>query len=201
MAQWQLPAVRWKLKLRTLLSRGLAGLSSESRAILAGEWRGRVRRLARHRVTGRVFRGLTFLILLLTPLRAPAPPRVVAVPFRSVDSFILVEAKIDGMPARLLVDTGANKTILDARSFCRTEMQMSKPVNRGAGIVGNALRLRVNLEIAHQFMFSQHVSVMNLEELSRRFGFQFDGLLGQDILNQFRSVRIDYKNHVIELEQ
>jgi hypothetical protein len=81
------------------------------------------------------------------------------------------------------------------------EMQVSKPVNRGAGIVGNALRLRVDLEIAHQFMFSQPVSVMNLEELSKRFGIQFDGLLGQDILNQFRSVRIDYKNHVIELER
>jgi len=79
-------------------------------------------------------------------------------------------------------------------------MNTTKPVNREAGIVGNALRLRVDLEIAHQFMFSQRVSVMNLEELSRRFGIQFDGLLGQDILNQFRSVRIDYKRCVIELE-
>ncbi len=42
---------------------------------------------------------------------------------------------------------------------------------------------------------------MNLEELSKSFRIQFDGLLGQDILNQFRSVRIDYKNHVIELER
>jgi hypothetical protein len=160
-----------------------------------------VRGLADHGVAGSILRGLLLLGLLLTPLRTPAPPRMVAVPFRSVDSFILVDAKIDGVPVRLLVDTGANKTILNAKSFCRVEMQVSKPVNRGAGIVGNALRLRVDLEIAHQFMFSQPVSVMNLEELSKRFGIQFDGLLGQDILNQFRSVRIDYKNHVIELER
>jgi hypothetical protein len=73
-------------------------------------------------------------------------------------------------------------------------------VNRGAGIVGNALRLRVDLELARQIMFSQPVSVMNLEELSKSLRIPFDGLLGQDILNQFRSVRIDYKNHVIELE-
>jgi hypothetical protein len=58
----------------------------------------------------------------------------------------------------------------------------------------------VHVEIAHQFMFSQSVSVMNLEELSKRFQIPFDGLLGQDILSQFRSVRIDYKAHVIELE-
>ena len=145
-------------------------------------------------------RGLILVFLLLAPLQALAQRRIVTVPFRSVDSFILVDAKIDGTPVRLLVDTGANKTILNAKSFCKTEMNVTRPVNRGAGIVGNALRLRVELEIAHEFMFSQRVSVMNLEELSRRFGIQFDGLLGQDILNQFRSVRIDYKRSVIELE-
>ena len=145
-------------------------------------------------------RGLILVFLLLAPLQALAQRRIVTVPFRSVDSFILVDAKIDGTPVRLLVDTGANKTILNAKSFCKTEMNVTRPVNRGAGIVGNALRLRVDLEIAHEFMFSQRVSVMNLEELSRRFGIQFDGLLGQDILNQFRSVRIDYKRCVIELE-
>ena len=143
---------------------------------------------------------MMLVFLLLAPLPALAQRRIVTVPFRSVDSFILVDAKIDGTPVRLLVDTGANKTILNAKSFCKTEMNVTRPVNRGAGIVGNALRLRVDLEIAHEFMFSRRVSVMNLEELSRRFGIQFDGLLGQDILNQFRSVRIDYKKRVLELE-
>ena len=143
---------------------------------------------------------MMLVFLVLAPLPAVAQRRIVTVPFRSVDSFILVDAKIDGTPVRLLVDTGANKTILNAKSFCKTEMNVTRPVNRGAGIVGNALRLRVNLEIAHEFMFSRQVSIMNLEELSRRFGIQFDGLLGQDILNQFRSVRIDYKRCVIELE-
>ena len=139
-------------------------------------------------------------LFFLAPLQVVSQQRIVSVPFRSVDSFILVDAKIDGTPVQLLVDTGANKTILNAKSFCKTEMSVTKPVNRGAGIVGNALRVRVDLEIAHEFMFSQRVSVMNLEELSRRFGIQFDGLLGQDILNQFRSVRIDYKKRVLELE-
>ena len=145
-------------------------------------------------------RGLMLLFLFMVPPQALPEPRIVALPFRSVNSFILVDAKIDGTPMQLLVDTGANKTILNAKSFCKAEMNVTKPVNRGPGIVGNALRLRVDLEIAHQFMFSQHVSVMDLEELSRQLGIRFDGLLGQDILNQFRSVRIDYKKHVIELE-
>jgi hypothetical protein len=39
------------------------------------------------------------------------------------------------------------------------------------------------------------------DELAQHFGIHFDGLLGQDILNQFRSVRIDYETHTIDLER
>ena len=42
---------------------------------------------------------------------------------------------------------------------------------------------------------------MNLGDLPERLGAPFDGLLGQDILRQFRSVRINYRAHVIELEK
>ncbi len=143
--------------------------------------------------------GCALLGLFVAPSADLAKPRIVMLPYRSVDSYILVDAKINGSPVRLLVDTGANKTILNSSSFCKAR-SVARPVNRGAGIVGNALRLRVDLELARQIMFSQPVSVMNLEELSKSLRIPFDGLLGQDILNQFRSVRIDYKNHVIELE-
>jgi hypothetical protein len=47
--------------------------------------------------------------------------------------------------------------------------QASQPVNQGAGIIGNAVRLRVDVEIAHHFLFSQPVSVMNLAELRSAF--------------------------------
>ena len=152
-----------------------------------------------YRLLARMLGGCALLGLFVTSSADLAKPRMVMLPYRSVDSYILVDAKINGSPVRLLVDTGANKTILNSSSLCN-ERSAARPVNRGAGIVGNALRLRVDLELAHQIMFSQPVSVMNLEELSKSLRIPFDGLLGQDILNQFRSVRIDYKNHVIELE-
>jgi hypothetical protein len=59
----------------------------------------------------------------------------------------------------------------------------------------------VDLELTRDVKFSQPVSVMDLEELAKSFRVDFDGLLGQDILNKFRSVRIDYKRQVIELEE
>ena len=145
-------------------------------------------------------RGLILILLLLAARSSTAQPGVVRLPFRAVNSLILVEAKVNGRPVTLLLDTGANKTILNAKAYGIVNLPVSQTVNRGPGIVGNALRLRVDLELAHGFLFSQPVSVMNLDELAQRFGIHFDGLLGQDILNQFRSMRIDYKTHTIELE-
>ena len=101
----------------------------------------------------------------------------------------------------LLLDTGANNTIIDGKIYGNVLAPHIEPVSKGPGISGNALRLRVDLEIAGRLLFSQPVSVMNLGDLPQRVGAQFDGLLGQDILRQFRSVRIDYRAHVIELEK
>jgi hypothetical protein len=177
------------LGMNAVLQNGLASLGK--RTILAARKIGWLRR----------FCGVPILALFLTLAPAHAKPRVVELPYRSVDSYILVDVKIDGSPVRLLVDTGANRTIVNAKSFCRTELNVTRPVNRGPGIVGGALRLRVDLELTRQVKLSQPVSVMDLEELSKSFRIQFDGLLGQDVLNKFRSVRIDYKRQVIELEE
>jgi len=191
--------------MRAVLQHGFASGSRGKRAILAASESARPRGLARNfSRSGAILRGLCaalLVMLFLTQAAAQAKPRVVELPYHSVDSYLLVEVKIDGTPVRLLVDTGANRTIVNARSFCRTELNVSQPANRGPGIVGRALRLRVDLELTHEVKFSQPISVMNLEELSKSLRIDFDGLLGQDILNRFRSVRIDYKRHVIELEE
>jgi len=143
------------------------------------------------------------LLVLLFGAQPPAlaKPRVVLLPYRSANGLILVEAKVNGNPVTLVMDTGANHTIIDARS-CGFGAVPGFDVNtRGVGISGNALRLRVDLEVGKQILFSQPVSVMNLNDLARRLGTPLDGLLGQDILRQFQSIRIDYKAHVIELQQ
>ena len=135
------------------------------------------------------------------PSATCAHEETVLLPFRSTHSLILVDAKVNGNPATLLLDTGANNTIINAKLYGNVQAPRVELTSKGPGIVGNALRLHVDLEIAGRFLFSQPVSVMNLGDLPRRVGAQFDGLLGQDVLRQFRSVRINYHAHVIELEK
>jgi gag-polyprotein putative aspartyl protease len=145
-------------------------------------------------------------IAMLAVLALLSPPgcartETVLLPFRSVHSLILIDAKVNGNPATLVLDTGANNTIIDSRMYGNLRAPSVEPVSKGPGVIGNALRLRADLEISGRFLFSQPVSVMNLGDLPQRVGAQFDGLLGQDILRQFRSVRINYQAHVIELEK
>jgi hypothetical protein len=73
--------------------------------------------------------------------------------------------------------------------------------DQGLGLKVDALRLRADFAFANRVWIAQPVYVMNVDELTRRFGTPVDGLLGQDLLREFRSVRINYKSHVIELEQ
>jgi len=64
-------------------------------------------------------------LVILAPLPSPAQRQIVSVPFRSVNTYMLVQASIDGTPVTLLVDTGANKTILNARSIGRVQQRQS----------------------------------------------------------------------------
>lgn len=146
---------------------------------------------------------LALALLLLTPPALPDHSGRITVPFRTVQSMVLVDATVNDNRVTLLLDTGANNTIVSPRAYGNGQFLIRKlhQDDRSPGMRGDGLRLRANLAIANRVWVSQPVYVMNLDELSRRFGTPVDGLIGQDLLREFQSVRINYKSHVIELEQ
>lgn len=150
----------------------------------------------------RTLRYLALALLLLTPLPNRARPNVLRLPFRTAQSMIVVQAMVNGSPVALLLDTGATRTIVSARVYGNVPFRLRtiERTSHSAGIVGDSVILPVNLQLANHTWAGQHVAIMNLDGLSQVLGIQFDGLLGQDVLREFRSVRIDYRAHIIDLE-
>jgi hypothetical protein len=141
--------------------------------------------------------------LLLVPAPNRARSGVVRVPFRTVQSMILVQGSVNGRPVTFLLDTGADRTIISVKKYGDLEFQLhhvQRSLN-GPGMTGESVRLPVDLTLANRLWVGQRVAVMNLEDLQKILGITFDGLLGEDILREFRSIRIDYHAHVIELEE
>jgi hypothetical protein len=147
---------------------------------------------------------LLFVLLALAPSPGPAKPPVVRVPFRSIESMILLEGKVNGDPVTFLLDTGSVGTIVSARMYRITSFPL-RSVQRNAdghGINGESISVRLDLQLGNRRWAGQRVSIMNLDELSQILGIRhIDGLIGEDILREFRSIRIDYHTHVIELEE
>jgi hypothetical protein len=178
----------------------------QSRAILAAAQRGRepARHAARTSAPPRRrVRYLLLLLFLLTPLPNRAHSNTLRIPFRTVRSMILIEAEVNGEPVTLLMDTGATSTVINAQSYRATyfPLRAAQRNTKSAGIVGESISVRLDLRLANHRWVGQPVTIMNLDDLNRLLGAQFDGLLGQDILREFHSVRIDYRNHLIELEE
>jgi hypothetical protein len=148
-------------------------------------------------------RALTLFLFLLTPLPNPAHSGMARIPFRTVQSLIVIEGKVNGNAATFLLDTGANRTIVSAKIYGsgRFNLQRMPRRNGGAGFAGYSLRRPADVELAENIWTAQEVSVMDLDELKQMLHMDFDGLLGQDFLRQFRSVRIDYRAHMIELQE
>jgi hypothetical protein len=151
----------------------------------------------------RYLRFLVLALLLSLPFRNVAHPGVIHLPFRTVNSMILVDGKVDGKPVTFLLDTGAKQTIVSAKTYGNLayQLRITHRVGPQPGFIGESVTLPVNLEIDRRTWLARRVAVMNFEGLSAVLGAQFDGLLGEDVLREFRSVHIDYRNHQIDLEQ
>jgi aspartyl protease len=178
--------------------------SSLPPGLKARPWQARTRgaRVAAQR-PARVRQALVLLALLFVPAPNRARSGVVRVPFRTVQSMILVQGSVNGRPVTFLLDTGADRTIVSTKKYGDLQFQL-RSVQRSLnspGMTGESVRLPVDLTLANRLWVGQRVSVMNLEDLQHILGMTFDGLLGEDILREFRSVRIDYHSHVIELEE
>lgn len=131
---------------------------------------------------------------------AQEKPRTFRAPFHTVKSMVLLNATVNGKPAVLLLDTGANLTIVSPQ-LCDVNTKLrALTAAKTTGAEGEYVKSRIDLRLAERHWISRETLVMDLSDASKRLGTRIDGFVGADLLSEFSAVRIDYKNHVVELE-
>lgn len=100
------------------------------------------------------------------------------IPFHEKHGRIILDMKLDGKPAELLFDTGAAMSF----SLVRSGRPLIMVLDHG----------ELQLETAEPDERCPSIAEPDV---------RVQGFVGTDVLKRFRAIRVDYKNHVLELEQ
>lgn len=125
------------------------------------------------------------------------------IPFESSEGLIFVEAQVNNKKVSLILDTGASSSLIsyDIAGLGKYHLPKMKNSNTSGdkGFNGEAFETKADFEFAGVTIKQLPVFAGNVENLSERTHRKCDGLIGQDILRKFKSIKIDYVNHILEL--
>ncbi len=120
-------------------------------------------------------------------------------PFQARDGLIYIEAQVNGIRAKVLVDTGAMQTMLSVKVVPTLEASSRITVNMAKGSV-SALSIPVGLTLGNPDQRQRRCS-FHLNAVVGDFKFLgADGVVGLDVLGLFKSATFDFKNSVLILE-
>jgi aspartyl protease len=127
-----------------------------------------------------------------SPIAHKVPQSELAkIPLIKKNDLYYVQAKINGTPATLLVDTGASITLLN-RKFSGLAAGLVRSDVRGVGTTTKGQRVRVRLDIGPRpFMADAVVGDFQIVDA--------DGSLGSDVLAACGTITFDYVNEVLVL--
>jgi hypothetical protein len=154
----------------------------------------------------RLSAALTLLVLLWLPVpvktRGASPNRSSAdgIPIELTHPFglVLVKAEVNGSPVTLVVDTGSSRTILSAQAVQAQGLALRGGVSpgKGSGWVGRAAWIKATVKAGDAEWRDREFLVMDdLPDISNAVGQKIDGIMGEDILQEFAVVEIDFKHH------
>jgi hypothetical protein len=144
------------------------------------------------------------LLLLLLSAPVPVLGETLIIPFdvHRTKSVLLVEAQVNGKKARLILDTGASSTLLsiDLGSGARLAAE-SRFARRGPGIYAEASWSEVDLTVGSRKWSGFPIGWMDFAAVREIYGREVDGILGQDLMQEFDSVVIDYRARTVTLSR
>lgn len=138
----------------------------------------------------------------LSQCQEPPVDQQVSIPFTTtygnVDvPLLLVQASINGKPATLIFDTGAQ--FLTITPELAEGLQPTGTAEHiGLGVKTISSRVIVPVKLGRIALPHCAAETQDLSGLSDGLGVKIDGLIGESVLSQFKAVTIDYANHVVD---
>ena len=122
---------------------------------------------------------------IILPIERPAGFRV-----------ILVNVRVNGKPAVLIVDTGSSTTILspEASGLDPINLERAAPPRKGTGFVEDARWGEATLVTGTKIWKNHRILVADMKSVSTVMCQKIDGILGQDILYAFKYIEIDFEH-------
>jgi predicted aspartyl protease len=139
-------------------------------------------------------------ILLRILLASPVPAQTLTVPLSIDGPRIFVTVLINDKHAQLLVDTGAEITLVKPQFAQGTTELRRVNIEHLAGISQAPIHL-LSVTLGKLTLKDLVVGVLDMKNVNRQLGTSMDGLLGEDILRRFRSVRINFRDKTLELDR
>ncbi len=131
-----------------------------------------------------------------TASRASHRQIVVPIERSRVFGAILVNVQVTGKPAVLILDTGSSTTILSPEILGLNPINLKRANTpaKGSGFVGDARWGEATLVMGARIWRDRRILVEDVNDISRAYQRKIDGILGQDILNEFKYVVIDFED-------
>jgi predicted aspartyl protease len=134
------------------------------------------------------------------------------IPIEEDGFHIFLDAFINSKPARLLIDTGASRTVFDAvriKAFLEEEEHNFEKIDKlSTGLGTNTMEshsvILKEFAIGETIFTDYQTVVLNMEHVNqsyRMLGYpEIDGVLGGDLLHELKAV-IDYRKKQIRWKQ
>ncbi len=124
----------------------------------------------------------------------------VELPFEELAGLLFLEARVDGEPCRMVLDSGAGMTVLDSDFAARLGLEeVGELPAGGAGGVGTIAVIGADsLELGGMLLEEPTMIAMDLSGFARALGGQWDGILGYEVFARL-PVTVDYTAGLIRL--
>ena len=145
--------------------------------------------------------GEEFICKISFPIAARTNVNTIYIPFSLVGRLIVVKAQVDKMAGNFILDTGAERLVLNQQYFKQVSFGREVAAAGNTGLVSSASEFQVDTLLLDQlFVVSLRAHLVDLSHIELKKNTKFIGILGYNVFENFE-LFIDFQNSRIVLSK